>query len=85
MSGTLKAAKEPCVPNLDFPADTSVDTVFLHIIQTEYEASFTKVEIKYFCRFLLVAHGQKPPNPHFQRPITLRINEEDRRNLKRCF
>ena len=40
-----------------------------------------KIGIKCFSRFLLVAHGRKPSNPHFHGPIRQRISEEDRRNV----
>ena len=42
---------------------------------------YGKIGIKCFSRFLLVAHGRKPSNPHFHGPIRRRISEEDRRNV----
>ena len=45
------------------------------------QTALPKIGIKCFSRFLLVAHGRKPSNPHFHGPIRRRISEEDRRNV----
>ena len=37
----------------------------------------SKIGIKCFSRFLLVAHRRKPSKLHFQGPIRLRIGNED--------
>ena len=37
----------------------------------------SKIGIKCFSRFLVVAHGWKPPKPHFHGPIRRPISEED--------
>ena len=53
----------------------------LSIVGDGPKRAVSKMGIKCFSRFLLVANGRKPSKPHFHEPIRRRISEEDRRNV----
>ena len=59
----------------------SKDRVYNQVLVCNCTPSHTKIGIKCFSWFLLVAHGRKPSKPHFHGRIRWWISEEDRRNV----